>query len=171
MHRLLLLLAACSTRPAPAAPTPTVPLAGELTKLAWYVGDWSCEGTQFATKDEPESKWKAEVHVRGDAGGGVAAIHMIGPGDNSTAEIKGYDPTTKRWYHVWSARDGSHGTLTATGWEGESMTAVDDADPKHRTVMTKLGADRYSHRDEQDAGEGFKPVWEKVCSREPVGSR
>jgi hypothetical protein len=167
VRHLLVLLAACSANAVPPAKpmSPAQPLVGEMQKLAWYVGDWSCEGTQFASKDGPEEKWKAEVHVRGDAAGGVAAIHMLGPGDNSTAEIKGYDPQTKRWYHVWTTRDGSHGTLSASAWEGESLTAVDDADPKHRTVMTRLGPDKYSHRDEQDAGEGFKPTWEKVCSR------
>ncbi len=167
MSRLLLIFAcvSCGSQQAPAKPTTPIALAGEMAKLSWYVGDWTCEGTQFATPSEPESKWKAEVHVEPDAGGGVVAVHMIGPGDNSTAELKGYDPTSKRWYHLWTARDGSHGSVSAAGWEGEKLVAVDDADPKHRTVMTKLGADRYSHRDEADDGGGFKPVWEKVCVR------
>ena len=149
-----------------AAPARPVPLTGELQKLSWYVGDWACKGTQFATKEDKETTWDATVSVRGDAGGGVVAIHMLGPADNSTAEIKGYDPETKRWYHFWTARDGTHGSLTATAWEGDKLIAIDDADPKRRTVMTRLGPDRYSHGEEEDAGEGFKPVWEKVCSRD-----
>ncbi len=165
MSRLLGLMMVVGCRAPRAAPANAVPLTGELQKLSWYVGDWACKGTQFATKEDKASTWDAIVHVRGDAGGGVVAIHMLGPVDNSTAEIKGYDPVTRRWYHFWTARDGTHGSMTASEWEGETLVAIDDADARHRTVMTRSGADRYSHRDEQDEGEGFKPVWEKVCSR------
>lgn len=163
-HLLVLLLVGCGA-PKAAPVAPATPLVGEMQKLQWYVGDWACEGTVFGSKDAPESKWQATVNVRGDAAGGVVAIHMLGPGDNSTAEIKGYDNETKRWYHFWSTRDGQHGSMTATGWEGEKLVAVDDKDPKIRTVMTKLGADKYSHGEEAMEGEAWKPTWTKVCSR------
>jgi hypothetical protein len=34
-----------------------------------------------------------------------------------------------------------------------------------RTVFTKLGEKKYSHRVDQDRGKGFAPVWEKICTK------
>lgn len=167
MHRLALVALALTASCAGRAAAPTTPaLAPALQPLAFYVGDWSCQGRVFATDAAPESTWTAAVHVRPDAGGGVLSVHMVGPGANRTAELKGVDPELGTWFHVWTSGDGGWGSLSG-GWTGDALIAIDDRDVAHRTVFTKLSADQYSHRDEREDPTGaWKPVWEKVCTRD-----
>jgi hypothetical protein len=162
MYRLSLFvgLTSCS------AATPPVVLPGEMQKLAFYVGDWKCQGTTFAAADSPEDRWEATVHVRPEVGGAWLSVHMVGPGDNQTAELKGYDPEKQRWSHLWTSHTGAWGSTSSTGWEGDHMISYDDAQPTHRAVFTKLSDTRYSHRDEADEGAGFQGVWEKVCDKQ-----
>lgn len=163
----LLLLAACAAKPA-AAPAvsaqsvaaPSVPLVGELARLQFYVGDWACTGQQNGG-----IPWQAEVHVRSDAGGHLLAVHMVGPGDNLTSEIKGRNDQTGAWFHLWADHTGAWGSATAQFWDGDSLTSIDDVSPKHRTIFTKLSDTKYTHRDEQDMGAGWELDWEKTCEK------
>lgn len=166
MHRLalpaLVLAASCAGH---AAGSATPPLAPALQPLAFYVGDWSCQGRMFATATTPESTWAAAVHVRPDAGGGVLSVHMVGPGSNRSAELKGIDPEKGTWFHVWASGDGGWGSLSGT-WTGDALIAIDDRDVAHRTVFTRLSNDKYSHRDERETDGVWEPVWEKTCTRD-----
>ena len=169
---LIVLIGLSSCAGAGVAPTPETArpsrLVGPVQKLAFYVGNWSCQGKEFATPTTKEENWTARIEVRPEAGGGAVAVHMFGPGDNLTAEIKGYNTKKNRWFHIWMSRDGSWGSTSSDGFDGDRMISVDD-DPasggKKRTIFTKLGETRYSHREEADDGSGFHGVWEKVCEK------
>jgi len=170
----LALWCGCGGTPAAARPVPPPAarrrptLVGEMQKLSFYVGDWSCQGTIFATATDPQETFTARVEVRPDAGGAVVAVHMIGPGDSRSAEVKGYDPATRTWFHFWATRDGGRGSLSSDGWEGQRLVAYDDATARprrRRTVFSKLAENRFSHREEAESETGFRPVWEKVCEK------
>jgi hypothetical protein len=162
-------LCSCSSTPAPAsAPEPQPALRGPMQMLSFYVGDWSCTGKQFATPDSKEETWTARVQVRPEVGGGAVSVHMIGPDSNLTAELKGYDTAKKKWFHLWVNHEGAWGSFSSAAFDGDRMVSVND-DPatggKERAVFSKLGETRYSHRVEADQGNGFQPVWEKVCNK------
>ncbi|MEJ7729530.1 MAG: hypothetical protein WKG00_09960 [Polyangiaceae bacterium] len=162
-------LCSCSTASTPAAsPDPQPALRGPMQMLAFYVGDWSCTGKQFGTPDSKEETWTARIEVRPEVGGGAVSVHMFGPASNLTAELKGYDTAKKKWFHLWMDREGAWGSFSSPGFDGARMISVND-DPatggKERAVFSKLSETRYSHRVEVDEGNGFKPVWEKVCNK------
>jgi hypothetical protein len=180
MWSVLVMATGCGGAPPAAAPggagaaaAARPVLLGEMQKLAFYVGDWDCKATVFATEADPASTFEARVEVRPDAGGGVVLVRMIGPGDNRSAEIKGYDTVAKKWFHLWTVRSGEWGSLRSDGWDGDRLIATDDQPDgarARRTVFTRLSDHRYSHREEADTGQGFQPVWEKVCEKTGPGT-
>ncbi len=151
----------CAAR-APAGGPTAPPLVGEMARLQFYVGDWACTGHQ---PGDPSADWTALVHVRPETGGSSVAVQMVGPGDNLSAELKGRDAATGAWFHVWTTRDGAHGSLTSPGWDGDALVSIDDADAHHRTIFTRVSDTRYTHRDEVDAGAGWQVQWEKTCAK------
>jgi hypothetical protein len=164
----LLLLAACAGKSRPpdtcSAPLPPKgsPLQSDLEPLVFYLGDWSCVG-----HDPKFGDWKADVHARSIAEGHLVSVSMIGPEANLTAEIKGRNQQSGQWFHVWVDRDGARGSFTAEHWDGDSLTSIDDVDPRHRTIFTKLSDTKYTHRDERDVGSGWELQWEKTCEKHP----
>lgn len=159
----LALLAACA-----AAPRPVAALQPPVDGLAFYVGHWTCYGTSYPSADDPHAqRWDARVEVEPELDGHSLAVRMIGPGANRTVEHKGYDPTTKRWYHVAIVNDGSWIAMTSPGWDGDHMVfaPVGPADDGTRATFTRLGARRYRHAESRVTPAGEQVVWEKVCTR------
>jgi len=147
------------------APVATKPLASPLDSLAFYVGNWDCKGTEFATKDTPEKHWTAKVVVAPELDTWLS-VKMIGPDDNRTVEHKGYDPATKTWHHLGVSNGGGWGTMTSKGWDGQRMVFAPDNPADHSvTTFTRLGEREYSH----GVSEGNVKIWEKVCSKTSRG--
>ena len=80
----VLLLAGCAqSTPAPIA------LVKPLDTLQFYVGNWTCKGTQYGAKVE---HWDAKVIVAPELDGTWLSVQMIGPGTNRTIEQRATTP-------------------------------------------------------------------------------
>jgi hypothetical protein len=155
------ILSACATPKA--ATAPPAHLVSPLDSLAFYVGEWTCDGTQFATKDAPEQHWKAKMHVTPALDGTWLSVEMLGPGMNRTAEHKGYDPTAKQWIHVAVGTEGSWGVYRSAGWSGAQMVFTPDDKADHTvSTFTRIDERHYSHAVATETGEH---VWQKVCTK------
>jgi hypothetical protein len=167
MRTILILTAAIGCATTPVA-RPHVALAPELAQMAFYVGSWSCKGTTFATATDPEEHWDATVEVAPEVDGSWLSVVMKGPGDNITAEHKGYDRDKKQFVHLGVSPAGSWFVLTSPGWDASHMSfrSTDAADPDV-TTFTKLSDTQYSHAVATATDHGPVPVWQKVCSKRP----
>ena len=159
-------LSACAhVTPAPSPASP--PLSPALASLDFYVGHWACTGKDYdetgkTTKDYPD----LEVRVA-PAYDRWITVDVYEHGAHVTSELKGAD-AENHFHHVWTANDGSHGSLTATGWTGNQMVFEEDhpaAAEKTRMTFTKLDATHYTHRAETDTGGGYKLGFEKTCHK------
>jgi len=158
-------VAACATAKTTAPPTTATPkIRPPLDTLAFYVGEWSCKGTQFATKDQKEEHWDAKIIVAPELDGSWLSVHMIGPGANRTIEHKGYDPVAKKWVHVAVGLEGSWGAITSPGWTGAQMV-FDDPNEHTIATFTRIDERHYSHAVANDAEHGGERVWEKLCTK------
>lgn len=162
-------LVACAAKAAP-APAPAIrqapTLDPALESLAFYVGSWSCKGTNFAADGKVEKTWDARLEVKPELGGKWLSVQMFGPEMNVTAEHKGYDADKKRWVHVAVANDGTWGLLISDGWTGSSMKFLDPEDASGYAKFTKIDERTYLHGVTLHTPEGGeRKAWEKVCQK------
>lgn len=153
-------LAACR-----AAPHASLP-AG-MTELAFYVGDWRCEGVAYdaGVRAAPVP---LEIHVRPVLGGSWLEVAVFDRTGQRTTELKGYDPATKQLHHIWATPDGAWGSLTSHGWAGANLVFdVDQPDPKakERMTFTRVDDTHFTHRAEVDEGRGYQLAYEKTCHK------
>ena len=164
---ILLVLAACATGPARTARAPA--LKAPLDTLAFYVGSWQCKGTSFVTAEQPaEETWDARVEVTPELDGTSLFVQMFGPGDNRTAEHKGYDAETKTWHHVAVGNSGFWAAMISPGWDGSRMVfapagGIEDA--RERATFAKHSDREYSHAVSRVTDHGDEKVWEKICTK------
>lgn len=159
-------LSACA-HVTPAAAPSSAALAPELSSLGFYVGHWACTGHELdergnVTKDYPD----LEVRVA-PAYDRWLTVDVYDHGAHVSSELKGVDGAN-HFHHVWTANDGSYGSLTATGWTGSHMVFDEDhpaATDKTRMTFTKLDATHYTHRAETDTGHGYRLGFEKRCHK------
>ncbi len=151
-----------------AHPAPKVPLSPNLASFAFYVGDWTCDGTQYDATGKATEHLKLAIAVRPDIENWFH-IGVLLDGKPLTSELKGYDPASRSWHHLWTSTDGTSGSLTSTtGWQGDAMAFDEDhPDPKERTRMTftRIDATHYTHRAEVDTGAGYHLDFEKRCTK------
>jgi hypothetical protein len=163
---LLVVAAACHAPPA-AKPQPSAQLGPGLEKLAFYVGDWACDGVGYDAQGKPNEHASLIVRVR-PAFGSWLEITVWKNGKQLTTELKGWEAETKKFHHIWATPEGAWGSLTSPDWDGDHLVFEDDhPDPKARGRMTfKLGDDtHYTHRAEVDEGAGYRLDYEKTCRK------
>lgn len=154
-------VAACATPP----PKPTE-ISPALQSLAFYVGEWSCKGTTFATAQQKEEHWDTKIVVAPELDGSWLSVQMIGPGTHRTLEHKGYDPITKKWIHLAVGTEGLWATVSSSGWTGSRMVFVSEDKADHTiATFTKIDDRHYSHGVMREANHGPERLWEKVCSK------
>jgi hypothetical protein len=151
--------ACATTKTEVTAPVPAI--KAPLDSLSFYVGNWTCKGTTFPTKEQKEEHWDARIAVVPELDGTWLGVRMTGPGTNRTVEHKGYDPVAKKWVHVAVGIDGSWGIITSPGWSGKQMV-FDDANEHTVTTFTHIDERHYSHAVASQSGER---LWEKVCTK------
>jgi hypothetical protein len=152
-------VAACAT--AKPAPAPTPAIKAPLDSLAFYVGNWTCKGKTFPTKEQKEEHWDARIVVAPELDGTWLSVQMIGPGMNRTVEHKGYDPVAKKWMHLAVGVAGSWGIVSSPGWSGKQMV-FDDTNEHTVATFTHIDERHYSHA---VATQGGERLWEKVCTK------
>jgi hypothetical protein len=156
-----MLLVGCA-HAAPAAVTPAA-----LAPLAFYVGRWQCAGTEYDAKGAVAKQYAAlEIRVA-PVYPNWLRIDVYDGGMQVTSELEGID-ATGAYHHVWTADDGSYGSLSAKGWTGNQLVFDEDhpaATERTRMTFTKLDATHYTHKAEVDSGHGFQLGFEKTCHK------
>lgn len=163
-------LAAChpsAATPPPAAPRPR--LAPEMERLSFYVGEWQCRGVSTEESGARHEVPNLRVTVVPVLDGTWLEVRVFEDGVPATSELKGYDRHAHRFRHVWATGEGQTGSYTSPGWVGNQMVFLEDhptSGRPERTVFTRLGETRYSHRAEVDTGGGYRVEFEKTCTKQ-----
>jgi hypothetical protein len=156
-------LVACHPTTAPQRPAPSANLA----PLAFYVGTWQCDGTQFDAAGKATEHMALEVRVAPEYESWLR-IEVFAAGKQLTSELKGID-AKGTYHHVWTGNDGSFGSLTsAAGWQGAKLVFDEDhpdAESKTRMTFTKVDDAHYSHEATVDTGTGYHLDFQKVCHK------
>lgn len=145
--------------------TPLAP-AKSPASLVFYIGHWSCDGTSYDDNGAVERKWPAlEIRVAAEYDNWLR-VDVLDHGKQITSELKGVDDKGV-FHHVWTASDGSYGSLTAPGWAGNQLVFDEDhaGAEKTRMTFTKLDDTHYTHKAEVDGGSGYKLGFEKTCHK------
>lgn len=149
----LLLAAGCGA----ATPTPAVP-----TGLDFYVGHWGCDGTSYKPDGSVDKRWdKLEVQVFREYPRWMR-LQVIDRGQIVTSEFKGIDDKGA-YHHIWTADDGTYGSLTSKGWVGNQLVFDEDhpSGDATRMTFTKLDDTHYKH----EATVGGKLEFVKTCRK------
>lgn len=158
----------CATQP-PARPlAPAAPIPAEMQKLAFYVGEWDCEGVD-TTPGAAAKKEALHVSVTRQLEGAWLAVAVSDEHGAVTTELKGFDPKAGRFRHLWAIRDGQSGSLTSTGgWDNEQIVLEEDHPAPAsitRMVFTKIDDQHFTHREDTNTGKGFVPAYLKSCHK------
>lgn len=150
-----------------AAPAPTVPTSAVPPSLAFYIGTWKCDGTGYDEHGAATEHMKLEIRVA-PAIDNWLHVDVFEKGKQLTAELKGVD-AKGAFHHLWTATDGSSGTLTSTaGWKDNALVFEEDhplPTEKSRMIFAKKDATHYTHRAEVDTGNGYQLIFEKTCQK------
>ncbi len=150
------------------APASAPRLAPEMQRLGFYVGTWSCRGVATGEDGSRQVYDALRVTVVPVLDGSWLEVRVFDGGVPATSELKGYDREGHRFRHIWAAGEGSSGSSSSPGWEGDHMVFTEDHPAnghRGRAVFTKLGETRYSHRAEVDTGHGYRVEFEKSCAK------
>jgi hypothetical protein len=167
-HLAALALATGCAHTAPPPPvTAPAPLSPALAPLAFYVGNWKCTATEYDANGAVAKEWPdLGVTVSADYASWLRIL-VYDHGKQVTSELMGVDDKG-HYHHVYTADDGSYGSLTSPGWSGEQLVLDEDhpvpAD-KSRMTLIKIDDAHYKHTAETDAGKGFKLDVVKSCRR------
>ena len=134
-----------------AAPKP----AAEMANLAWFDGNWTCEGTAEPGAMGPGGKVSSTVKSQADMGGfwqsGTMKSSMGAMSMEGTFHMT-YNPASKQYVMLFLDSMGVYGRETSTGWEGDKMV--------WSGTMTMGGKDMGVRDTFTKTGPSMKHVWE-----------
>jgi hypothetical protein len=151
-----------------AKPGSATPLVPALQQLGFYLGTWTCSGVQHAADGSIAEKMQLAIVVE-TAIENWLSVKVFQDGKALTSELKGWNPATKDYHHIWTANDGTFGSFTSSGWDGSKLVFNEDhalADMKTRMTFTKVDDAHFTHTAEVDRGKGFILDFEKSCSKQ-----
>jgi hypothetical protein len=164
-------LFACATAGSPALATASIAkpqLSPSLQSLAFYTGTWSCDGEQYNDSGTVTEKMKLGISVIPVIDNWLS-VTVSESGKPITSELKGYNPVTKDFHHLWTAFDGTSGSFTSKGWDGDHLVFDEDhpaAAMKMRMTFTKIDDTHFAHNAEVDKNNaGFKLDFRKTCTK------
>ena len=154
-----------SMRP-PVAAIAAPALTGAMAKLSFYVGEWSCKGSEIEG-EKVVTEYPLDVKVSPLLDGSWVSIIVVKDGAPITAEFKGYNATDKKFHHLWAVGGGEWGSLSSEGWQDNEMTFVDDhlGATAERMVFHKDSDTHYTHRAEAQDANGWHATFRKVCDK------
>jgi len=172
-----LILSALAALPAFAqAPSGPPSPPSELSQLAFFAGDWSCQGKAEASPMGPAHATAAKVHIGNDIGGFWYVGHYA---ETKTAEnahpmvfhfVQGYDAAAKTFVMSCFDAFGGHCHQTSAGWQdnklvytGES-TGAGPATPV-RDTFTKTGDAGLEHAGEMQMDGKWIATDHETCTR------
>lgn len=162
------------------AKEPPAPPAGppqELAQLEYFLGDWTCAGTTFASPAMAEHATTAAVH--GAKILGNAWVHVTydenktaaNPTPYHAAIQMGYDAAQKTFVSFCADSLGSWCNETSHGWDGDTMTfagstMMDGKATPSKDVFVRKGASELTHEsDFQFDGKSWAKADLETCKK------
>jgi hypothetical protein len=150
------------------------PPPAELSAEKWFVGNWTCEGTQHAMPGAPETKYTDSVTFKMDMGG--FWLHYSGEytKPKKMPWLMGaatYDAGMKKHVRFDSMQGGGWAMVTSAGWEGDKLVFDGDSSMmgkkmKFRHTITKKGEAAFDGVIEVGGPDGkLMPMIEESCKK------
>ena len=144
---------AAAEKKAPEMPKP----AAEMSKLDYFEGDWTCEGTMFPSPFGPGGKMTSTARIKDDLGG-FWQTGMIKGNSPAMPPFEGlfhttYDPAGKQYVMLWVDNMGAWARSTSPGWQGDKMVYEGEG---HMGGQTMMGRDTFA----KAADGSMKHTWE-----------
>ena len=170
------LFATDAAKPAAAADAaPGIP--AEQAQLDFFLGDWSCSGTTFASELGPEHATSGVVHAAKAVGG--RWIHISYDEKKTAANANpyhvgvymGYDAGKKQFVEGCVDNFGGYCTQSGSGWNGDSLVFEGSANGTGqaftvRDTFTRKGAGQLTHTGEmQGADKQWAKTDEETCKK------
>lgn len=156
-------------------------LPEQLSVEKWFVGDWICEGTQYASLTAPGVQFTDRFSFRMTLRGSWLIYHI----DQLKGPVKGKE--TLIGFATWDAnakvhvrRDmnigGSRIDVTTPGWEGDKLVytgymVIGDEKLPVRHILTKKGNKAYDAKLEMGGADGKPMMWEEESCRKLNSSK
>jgi hypothetical protein len=172
-------ITSCATASAPPPPLVAAPaataqpapaLSKEMAKLAFYVGRWSCQGTEFAPGGAETATEQLSIEVTPVLDGSWLSVIVSKDGHPITRELKGYDSRDHKFHHLWTYAGGIWGSLTSDGWNGTQLVFTEDhpaAAGGDRMTFQYLDDQHFAHRAESSVNGSWQLAYDKKCSKLP----
>ena len=148
--------------------------APEMAQLAYFEGNWTCEGKMHETPMSPAGTMTGTVSARRDLGGFFLTIDVTG---NSAGmpPFKGvvhetWDPIGKQFVMFWFDNMGGFARSTSPGvkdnvmiYDGESQ--MGPMKTKSRDTFTKHANGTFTHAWAAEIGGTMTPMGEQTCKK------
>jgi hypothetical protein len=132
-----------SQTPAPSAPAALKP---EIQPLAYFLGEWNCEG-EFTASKKPIA---AHISTTPDLDGAWIAFRWTdrAPSQFHALELFGYDKTAKHFTNFIHDNFGGVRMFNSSGWEADTLTWTGNAlaapaPPNERFVVERKSAKEF----------------------------
>lgn len=147
----------------------------EMSKLDFFEGTWSCEGTMQPGPGAPAAKMTSTVEIEDDLGGFWQAGTVRGTMANMPP-FEGrlnvtYDPGAKQFMMLWVDNMGGWAQATASGWQGDKFvyqgeTHMPGQKPmQSRDTFGRAGAGTMTHTSEIQMDGKWTRVGEETCRK------
>lgn len=148
--------------------------APEMAQLAYFVGDWTCEGKMHATPMTPAGTMTGSVSAKMDLGGFFLTIAVTGnsPGMPPFQGIvhETFDPAAKQFVMYWFDNMGTLARSTSAGVKDNVMVYEGDSQMggmtmKTRDTFTKHADGSFTHAWAGQMGGTWTEMGEQTCKK------
>jgi len=153
-----------------AMPTP----APEMAQLAYFQGEWTCQGTMLPSPMGPGGPSTGTVAIHSDLGGfwqsGRVRMTTEGMPPMEGMFHATFDPAAKQYVMLWVDSMGGWARSTSKGWEGDTLVYEGEMNMGGEAAM---GRDSFTRVDETTMKHGmamqvagkWTPMGDEVCRK------
>ncbi len=148
--------------------------ASEMSQIAYFEGNWSCQGKMLETPFGPAGEMKGTVTVKKDLGGFFQSGVVKGTMPNMPP-FEGrfhvtFDPGAKQFVMLWVDSMGGWAQSSASGWKGDTLVYEGDSHMgpqtfKSRDTFTRAGASAMKHAWEANVNGKWIAIGEETCNK------
>lgn len=148
--------------------------AAEMSKLAFFDGNWTCEGKMHETPMGPAGAMTGKAVIGSDLGGfyqtGKITGTMAGMPPYEGMYHTTWDPVAKQYVMFWFDNMGAWSRATSSGWNGDAIVYEGQGQMgtmamKGRDTFTKNADGSFKHFFEVDMGGKWVPMGEETCRK------